>query len=72
LLIAFGVVAFILAILVEDTNFALVGILLLLAGTIYAIVTVRIVSVVKIDDKFAWLKGINKDYLDELPQWPGG
>ena len=48
------------------------GILLLLAGAIYAIVTVRIVSVVKIDDEFARLRGFNRDYLDELPRWTGG
>lgn len=72
LLISFGIGGFILTILGADNNFALLGILLLLVGTIYAVVTVRIVSVVKIDDKFAWLKGFNKDYLDELPQWTGG
>ena len=72
LLISLGIGGFILTILGADNNFALLGILVLLVGTIYAVVTVRIVSVVKIDDKFAWLKGFHKDYLDELPQWPGG
>jgi hypothetical protein len=72
LLVGLGVAGFILTIFGADTNFALLGILLLLAGTIYAVVAVRIITVAKIDEKFAWLKGINKDYLDELPQWPGG
>jgi hypothetical protein len=72
LLIAFGVGAFLLPILGADNIFMLLGVLLLLAGAIYALVTVRIVSVVKIDDQFARLKGFNKDYLDELPRWTGG
>ena len=70
LLLAVG--AFVMAVILEDNNFVLPGILLLLAGIIYGVVAVRIVTPAKIDDKFAWVKGVNKDYLDELPQWPGG
>lgn len=71
LLILLGVCGFVMAVIVGDNNFLLAGILLILAGIIYAVVAVRIVTPAKIDDKFAWLKGVNKDYLDELPQWPG-
>ncbi len=70
-LILLGVCGFVLAVIVEDNNFLLAGILFLVAGVIYAVVAVRIVTPARIDDKFAWLKGVNKDYLDELPQWPG-
>jgi len=70
-LILLGVGGFVLAVIVEDTTFLLVGILLIFAGIIYGVVTIRIVWPAMIDDKFAWVKGVNKDYLDELPQWPG-
>jgi uncharacterized membrane protein HdeD (DUF308 family) len=70
-LILLSVGSFILAVIAEDNTFALLGVLLLLAGIIVAVVAVRIVTAAKIDDKFAWLKGVNKDYLNELPQWPG-
>ena len=71
LLILLGVAGFIMAIIVADNTFLLAGIILILAGIIYALVALRIVTPARIDDKFAWLKGVNKDYLDELPQWPG-
>jgi len=70
-LILLGVVGFVMAGIFEDTNFLLIGVLLIFAGIIYGVVAVRIVWPARIDDKFAWLKGVNKDYLDELPQWPG-
>lgn len=70
-LILLGFGGFILAIVAEDGNLALPAALLLLVGIVYAVVAVRIVTPAKIDDKFAWLKGVNKDYLNELPQWPG-
>jgi hypothetical protein len=71
LLVGLGVLGFVTALVVEDSNFILLGILLILAGIIYGSVTLRILTPAKIDDRFAWLKGVNKDYLDELPQWPG-
>ena len=40
-------------------------------GVIFAIVAVRSVIPTRIDDNFAWMKGVNKDYLNALPQWPG-
>ena len=70
-LVGLGVLGFVTALAVEDSNFILLGILLLLAGIIYGAVTLRILTPAKIDDRFAWLKGVNRDYLDELPQWPG-
>ena len=70
-LILLSVGGFVLAVIAEDNTLVLLGILLLLAGIIYAVAVVRIVTPAKIDDKFAWLRGVNKDYLNELPQWPG-
>ncbi len=70
-LLLLGVGGLVVALLVGDNNFLLAGILLIFAGIIYGVVAVRIVWPARIDDKFAWLKGVNKDYLNELPQWPG-
>jgi len=71
LVILLGVGGFVLAVIFEENTFLLAGILSIFAGIIYGVVTLRIVTPVRIDDKFAWLKGVNKDYLAELPQWPG-
>lgn len=71
LLILLGVGGFVLAVIVGNNYFLLAGILLILAGIIYAGGALRIVTPARIDNKFAWLKGVNKDYLDGLPQWPG-
>ena len=70
-IILLGVGGFVLTVIVGDNNFLLAGISLILAGIIYAVVALRIVTPARIDDKFAWLNGVNKDYLNELPQWPG-
>ena len=70
-LLLLGVVCFVIAIAVEDGSPALLGLLLVLGGVIFGIVTTRVAVPSKIDNQFVWLKGINKDYLDLLPQWPG-
>jgi uncharacterized membrane protein len=49
----------------------LVGVLEFLVGAIYGMVASRMVSPSRIDDTFVWLKGVNTEYLDELPVWPG-
>ena len=70
-LVLLGVVGFALAIVASDGNYALLGLLLLLVGTVYGIVNTRIVNATRIDKDFVFLSGVNKDYLDQLPQWPG-
>lgn len=44
---------------------------LVLAATIYGIVTLRVVAPTKIDEHLVWLKGVNADYLQEFPEWHG-
>jgi sugar phosphate permease len=66
-----GVAGFVLAILVSDGTPVLVGILLLLTAIVFAFITTRVGYPSKIDDRFVWLKGINAEYLNQLPQWPG-
>jgi hypothetical protein len=70
LLIA-GLLGLALAIAYSDGTYLLVGFLALIASLIYGIVAVRVVAPAKIDDQFVWLSGVNKHYLNELPQWPG-
>ncbi len=70
-LILLGVLGFVLTVIFGDNNFLLAGIFLILAGIIYGVVALRIVTPARIDDRFVWLNGVNKDYLNELPQWPG-
>lgn len=70
-LILLGITGFPLTIITEDINFMLAGIFLIFAGIIFGVVGVRLVSPSMINDKFAWLNGVNKDYLDDLPPWPG-
>ena len=71
LLFLLGVAGFVVAAVAQDGTYVLVGAILLLGAIIYGLVVVRVVSPSKIDDKFVWLKGVNKNYLSQLPQWPG-
>jgi len=49
----------------------LAGIGLLLGGAIYGGFTGARVSPAKITKENVWLKGVNKEFLAELPEWPG-
>ena len=71
ILLLLGIGGFIIAIAANELIFTLLGFLCLLAGFILLIASARIVLPVKIDERFVWLKGINKDYLNQLPQWGG-
>ena len=71
LLFLLAVAGFVMAVVAEDGTYVLVGAILLLGAIIYGLVVVRVVSPSKIDDKFVWLRGVNKNYLSQLPQWPG-
>jgi hypothetical protein len=70
-MVVLGFIGFFVGAMYEDFIYVLVGFLLLIAAVIYALVAVKIVSASKIDDRFVWLTGVNKDYLHELPQFPG-
>jgi len=67
---ALGFGGFALAIMAGDGNPALLGLFLLVIAVIFALIT-RVTTPSKIDDRFLWLRGVNKDYLNELPQWTG-
>ena len=66
-----SVFCFPVALILEEPIALAIGCLLLLATAIYGVVTLRVVVPTKIDDHFVWLKGINPDYLRDLPQWHG-
>lgn len=48
----------------------IIGIVLIPVGLVWMIVAARVVAVKKIDDRFVWLNGINRDYLAALPSFP--
>jgi hypothetical protein len=66
-----GIGGFIIAIASNELIFAPVGMIAILVGFILLIASARTVLPIKIDDRFVWLRGINKDYLNQLPQWVG-
>ncbi len=70
-LISLGLGGFIFAVANNYPMLILGAALIILVGFIFVIAAARIVIPMKIDDRFVWLKGINKDYLDQLPQWAG-
>jgi hypothetical protein len=47
------------------------GMVMLLSSAIYGVAYARLVVPAKIDDRFTWLKGVCREYLADLPQWPG-
>ena len=67
-----GVLGFVLTIATNDGTYLGFGALALFAALIFGLIAVRVVTPAKIDDRFVWLRGVNKEYLDELPQWAGG
>jgi MFS family permease len=48
---------------------ALLAVAVFLFSLVWLIVVARVVTVKKIDDRLVWLKGINSNYLSQLPPW---
>ena len=61
--------SFIMAAQLEDVTFAGTGVLLILSTAIYGIVRVRVVTPTKIDENLIWLKGFDRNYLADFPEW---
>ena len=61
--------SFFLAAQLEDLTFAGTGVLLILSTAIYGIVRVRVVTPTKIDENLIWLKGFDRNYLADFPEW---
>jgi hypothetical protein len=47
-----------------------VGIIMFLGGILYGTNASKIVTPERITDRFIWLKGVHRDYLAELPEFP--
>jgi hypothetical protein len=60
-----------MAVVAEESAYMLLSLAFFLGAIIWGVVAVRVVSPAKIDDKFVWLKGVNEDYLNRFPEWPG-
>lgn len=57
---------------VGNSGFVIVpGIVLFIGGMIYGGVTGARISAAKITQDNVWIKGVNKDFLAELPEWSG-
>lgn len=61
--------SFFLAAQLEDLSFVGTGVLLILSAVIYGIVRVRVVTPTKIDENLIWLKGFDRNYLADFPEW---
>jgi hypothetical protein len=48
------------------------GVLLFLIAIFWLVFASRVVGVKKIDDRYAWLTGINRDFLNQFPPIPSG
>lgn len=64
-------VCFYLAVVNEVMSLFFVGLVMLFGSAIYGSIKARVVSPQKIDNHLIWLKGVNANYLDELPEWRG-
>ena len=66
-----GIAGFVLAIAENSGVPALIGVLLFITAIVFGLITTRVAYPSKINDRFVWLKGVNAEYLNQLPQWPG-
>ena len=71
LMFALSIGSFVLATILGGEFVAFLGGIFLLASIICAIVMTRVVVPKKIDDQFAWLRGVSDEYLNQLPAWGG-
>ena len=65
-----SIVMFIMAISAENGIVALLGFFLLMAAGIYGAIGPRTIRATKIDEQFAWIRGVDREYLAQFPQWP--
>ena len=65
-----GFIGAILSIANDYTVAMIICLLLIPVGLVWLIIAARVVTVKKIDDRFVWLKGINRDYLAAFPPYP--
>lgn len=71
-LLAFGVMLPILGFTSDYPEIGAFGLLLFLVAVCWLVFASRVVGVKKIDDRYAWLTGLNGDFLDHFPPIASG
>jgi hypothetical protein len=67
-----GFVLLIGAAAVESGWTALAGVAVLLFSWIYGGIMASTVAVTKMNkEKVVWVRGVHRDFLEQLPEWPG-
>lgn len=66
-----GIVLIFFGAVLESGWTALTGVLLLLIGGIYGAIIARLITPTKIEKETVWVTGCHRDFLAELPEWPG-
>jgi len=66
-----GIGLFVAGIGYEQAVALSVGIFAFVGAIIYGTIKGRVISAKKIDDQFAWVKGVCPEFLDQLPEWRG-
>jgi hypothetical protein len=69
ILVVLGVGALVAGISYEQPYGIFGGIALFIAGAIYGTTRGRVISARKIDKEHAWVNGVCREYLEELPEW---
>jgi len=70
--LALGLIVSIFGFAYEYPEIGLVGVLLFFAAVFWLVFASRIVGVKKIDDRYAWITGINREFLNHFPPIPSG
>jgi hypothetical protein len=65
-----GIAAIVMAFAIESGAMGGIGIMLLIAAAIYGNFAPRVIYPSKIDERFAWIKGADPQYLSQFPPWP--
>jgi uncharacterized membrane protein len=71
-LLALGLIVPILGFANEYVEIGLFGLMLFFVAVFWLVFASRVVGVKKIDDRYAWLTGINRDFLNHFPPIPSG
>jgi len=71
-LLALGLIVPILGFANEYVEIGVFGLLLFFVAVFWLVFASRVVGVKKIDDRYAWLTGINRDFLNHFPPIPSG
>lgn len=65
-----GVATIVLAFASRSVVAGFLGFLVVIGSGIFGILACRMVYASKIDEQFAWIKGVDREYLSQFPQWP--